>query len=340
MTFAEVATQFHARGIDAAKRHGGVYLANQSRVPTSSSTIHENTTATVLREEALLRASAQSQAHLTPRSRSQSPSRASPPRRTPRTSCAEIVGSGCAELLGPWGSPRPLSGLREPVALAGPPAPEPVAAAAREPFGAAEPRALATPAPYGGRPAASSGGLGAMACPSPSSPLRRHGAPCSGWQAPGPEPYDPAPRQGRAAAGAGGVPLQATLRGLDALPSAGPALEPPRSPPWAASPPAAASPPPGLPAGQGPCADPRAAAFVRLNGFLLRTHITSLVSALSEDGWLQAGDRERLLRRVRSEDSGKDAQRRWSQEFMQIYQDFIETENVNDFVIRIQAQLI
>lgn len=80
-------------------------------------------------------------------------------------------------------------------------------------------------------------------------------------------------------------------------------------------------------------------AFVRLNGFLLRTHATSLVSALGEDGWLEGWERERLLRRIRAEDSCSDS-RQWSQTFLQIYKTFVETEDVAGFVAGIQARLL
>jgi len=72
--------------------------------------------------------------------------------------------------------------------------------------------------------------------------------------------------------------------------------------------------------------DPRAASIVRLNSFLLRTHITSLVSALAEDGWLETWEKERLCCRAR-EDS-----QQWARNFLQIYLRFTETDDVQAFV--------
>ncbi|CAE7237041.1 unnamed protein product [Symbiodinium microadriaticum] len=76
----------------------------------------------------------------------------------------------------------------------------------------------------------------------------------------------------------------------------------------------------------------RVASFVRLNGFLLRTHITSLLSALAEDGWLEAWEKERLC------SSARDAESRWAQSFLQIYMRFVETDDVATFVAGLKAQ--
>lgn len=72
--------------------------------------------------------------------------------------------------------------------------------------------------------------------------------------------------------------------------------------------------------------NPRVSALVRLNGFLLRTHITSLVSALAEDGWLEAWEKERICRKAR-EDS-----QQWALMFLRIYARFVETDDVDSFV--------
>eukprot|EP00439_Symbiodinium_sp_Y106_P011584 s5127_g1.t1 len=77
----------------------------------------------------------------------------------------------------------------------------------------------------------------------------------------------------------------------------------------------------------------RVASFVRLNGFLLRTHITSLLSALAEDGWLEAWEKERLC------SSARDAESRWAQSFLQIYMRFVETDDVATFVAGLKAQV-
>eukprot|EP00929_Paragymnodinium_shiwhaense_P091630 TRINITY_DN51537_c0_g1_i1.p1 TRINITY_DN51537_c0_g1~~TRINITY_DN51537_c0_g1_i1.p1 ORF type:complete len:371 (+),score=48.96 TRINITY_DN51537_c0_g1_i1:88-1200(+) len=86
------------------------------------------------------------------------------------------------------------------------------------------------------------------------------------------------------------------------------------------------------PAGVAAC--PRSASFVRLNSFLLRTHITSLISALSEDGWFEAWEKERLCRQAR-EDSHP-----WASSFLRIYSRFVETEDVHAFVADLRAQAL
>jgi len=80
--------------------------------------------------------------------------------------------------------------------------------------------------------------------------------------------------------------------------------------------------------------DPRAASFVRLNNFLLRTHITSLVSALAEDGWLEPWEKERLCSQAREDSQA------WTQGFFRIYMRFLETEDVNVFVASLRAQIV
>jgi len=81
-------------------------------------------------------------------------------------------------------------------------------------------------------------------------------------------------------------------------------------------------------------ADARAASFVRLNSFLLRTHVTSLVSALAEDGWLEGWEKERLCSQAR-EDSPA-----WAQAFFRGYMRFMETEDVPAFVASLRCQVV
>jgi len=79
--------------------------------------------------------------------------------------------------------------------------------------------------------------------------------------------------------------------------------------------------------------DPRSDAFVRLNSFLLRTHITSLISALAEDGWLEVSEKERLCHRAR-EDAGSNAI-----SFLRTYMRFMETGDVHAFVAALRVHL-
>lgn len=79
--------------------------------------------------------------------------------------------------------------------------------------------------------------------------------------------------------------------------------------------------------------NPRVASFVRLNSFLLRTHVTSLVSALAEDGWVEAWEKERLCRRAR-EDSQS-----WAISFLGLYTRFVETGDVQNFVAGLKTAM-
>jgi hypothetical protein len=83
-----------------------------------------------------------------------------------------------------------------------------------------------------------------------------------------------------------------------------------------------------------PQGDARAASFVRLNNFLLRTHVTSLVSALAEDGWIEAWEKERICAQAR-EDSPA-----WVQAFFRSYMRFMETEDVPLFVTSLRSQMV
>jgi len=84
-----------------------------------------------------------------------------------------------------------------------------------------------------------------------------------------------------------------------------------------------------------PSSNPRVASFVRLNGFLIRTHITSLISALAEDGWLEAWEKEKLCSLARESDSSNP----WAQTFLRIYMRFMETDDVATFVASLKAQI-
>lgn len=79
--------------------------------------------------------------------------------------------------------------------------------------------------------------------------------------------------------------------------------------------------------------NPRIASFLRLNGFLLRTHITSLISALAEDGWLQAWEKDQLCSVARNSDS------LGAQKFLRTYMRFMETDDVPMFVAALKAQI-
>lgn len=79
--------------------------------------------------------------------------------------------------------------------------------------------------------------------------------------------------------------------------------------------------------------NPRVASFVRLNSFLLRTHVTSLVSALAEDGWVEGWEKERLCRRAR-EDSQS-----WALSFLGLYTRFMETGDVQNFVAGLKTAM-
>eukprot|EP00928_Gymnodinium_smaydae_P001120 TRINITY_DN10407_c0_g1_i2.p1 TRINITY_DN10407_c0_g1~~TRINITY_DN10407_c0_g1_i2.p1 ORF type:complete len:411 (+),score=72.73 TRINITY_DN10407_c0_g1_i2:205-1437(+) len=81
----------------------------------------------------------------------------------------------------------------------------------------------------------------------------------------------------------------------------------------------------------------REASFLRLNAFLLRTHITSLLSALAEDGWLEAWEKERLCRYAR-DDGGQD-NKPWALAFLRAYARFTETGDVQAFVADLRAQV-
>mmetsp|Transcript_65621 Transcript_65621/g.137161 ORF Transcript_65621/g.137161 Transcript_65621/m.137161 type:complete len:334 (+) Transcript_65621:354-1355(+) len=84
----------------------------------------------------------------------------------------------------------------------------------------------------------------------------------------------------------------------------------------------------------GSTAGSRSAAFSRLHDFLLRTHISSLLSALAEDGWLLPRERDVLNSRAREES------RVWSGSFNRAYIRFLETDNVQVFVSDLRVLLV
>jgi hypothetical protein len=79
--------------------------------------------------------------------------------------------------------------------------------------------------------------------------------------------------------------------------------------------------------------DTKTASFVRLNNFLLRTHITSIVSALAEDGWIEAWEKERICRCTRENISST------ALAFIPIYAQFVETNDVPAFVRGLKANI-
>lgn len=90
------------------------------------------------------------------------------------------------------------------------------------------------------------------------------------------------------------------------------------------------TPPAGPPKGG---QDTRISSFVRLNNFLLRTHITSIVSALAEDGWIEAWEKERICRCTRESTSST------AQAFVRVYGHFVETSDVPAFVRALKANI-
>jgi len=79
--------------------------------------------------------------------------------------------------------------------------------------------------------------------------------------------------------------------------------------------------------------DPRITSFVRLNSFLLRTHVTSLVAALAEDGWLETWEKDKLCMQSR------DASSPWSVAFLKTYSRFVETEDLHAFLAGLRSLL-
>lgn len=84
-------------------------------------------------------------------------------------------------------------------------------------------------------------------------------------------------------------------------------------------------------AGHRPDGNPRVAALVRLNGFLLRTHVTSLVSALAEDAWLEGWEKDRICQKAR------ECSQPWASMFLRTYARFVETDDVDSFVAGLRS---
>lgn len=81
-------------------------------------------------------------------------------------------------------------------------------------------------------------------------------------------------------------------------------------------------------------ADARTSSFMRLNSFLLRTHVTSLVAALAEDGWIQLWEKDKLCAQSR------EATPSWCLSFLQRYSHLVETEDVQAFVAGLRAMIV
>lgn len=73
--------------------------------------------------------------------------------------------------------------------------------------------------------------------------------------------------------------------------------------------------------------NPRCASFVRLNAFLLRSHTTSVISGLAEDGWIDASERNAFCQRFSS----------WPSTFLQAYARFVQRTDVGEFVADLRA---
>lgn len=68
-------------------------------------------------------------------------------------------------------------------------------------------------------------------------------------------------------------------------------------------------------------------AFVRLNQFLLKAHLASLLSAMREEGFLELWEKERICGRMHGE--GSDATMK---ELVKIYSAFVESADVSQFI--------
>jgi len=68
-------------------------------------------------------------------------------------------------------------------------------------------------------------------------------------------------------------------------------------------------------------------AFVRLNQFLLKAHLASLLSAMREEGFLELWEKERICGRMHGE--GSDATLK---ELVKIYSAFVESTDVSRFI--------
>lgn len=168
----------------------------------------------------------------------------------------------------------------------------------------------------------------ALTCPSPYSPPRlghggelrdsAHGASSSARG--GRQPW--LPPRGRDE----GLAAATRRLGFDAEPL-GSAFAAPPSPSQAVA--------SGVEGGLSPLgAGARSSSFLRLNSFLLKTHVTSLISALAEDGWLEMWEKDQLCHRAREDLSS------WAAGFLRIYMRFLETQDVHSFVASLRSQML
>lgn len=84
----------------------------------------------------------------------------------------------------------------------------------------------------------------------------------------------------------------------------------------------------------GGATSPRAASFIRLNDFLLRTHVNSLLCALAEAGHIEPWEKERMCRIARSGES-----RSRMPGLLKAYAQFVETSDLTAFVTALRALL-
>lgn len=328
ITFGEVVSTFSRYGSVASKRHGGIYISKSLKIPNRYSTISDNT----LKLEPNCREfgdasrfSPRSSVRTAPLARSRTPS---PCSRRPRSLPVTPRSAPASALLRPREPPERLKEGRPSLPA------EPIATSSffnrGNPGGSAS--AAVTPSCHGavtGTGAGTGGSSGrhalkakistpCLSCANPSPPdanyCRHCGVKRAGQSADYPSPRSPC----------------------------GQALGP-------GQPPVLRSGPYGQPNGTyrewepqenwsmdyrlaSPKGNPRVSSFVRLNGFLLRTHMTSLLSALAEDGWLEAWEKDRLCCHAR------DSANPWAQSFLRIYMRFMETEDVAGFVAALKAQ--
>ncbi|CAJ1360395.1 unnamed protein product [Effrenium voratum] len=319
--YAEVVSSFSRYGSVASKRHGGIHISKSLKIPNCCSTISDNTLRVERQRDSRdsLRSSPRSSIRT---SRTPSPYRCRSLPATPRMSVAQRL----------W-EPRRKE-FQERLDAAGAAYPENIEAGNDlYPRLPSEPLATSSGAPgyAGGGTGGSSGRHARVAkyqscrCGNSLMPDAVYCRHCGVKRAEC-EASDPASSPGNLAAPQAGFGLAPA-----ALAPAPPA-------------PAFSSRPLGHGVsdrdrdrdwldGRSPKANPRAASFQRLNGFLLRTHMTSLLSALAEDGWLEAWEKERLCCRAREPDS------KWAQTFLRIYMRFMETDDVASFVAALKAQI-
>eukprot|EP00442_Polarella_glacialis_P048049 CAMPEP_0115093848 /NCGR_PEP_ID=MMETSP0227-20121206/27889_1 /TAXON_ID=89957 /ORGANISM="Polarella glacialis, Strain CCMP 1383" /LENGTH=369 /DNA_ID=CAMNT_0002486503 /DNA_START=38 /DNA_END=1148 /DNA_ORIENTATION=- len=344
VTFGEVVSSFNRSGNVASRRHGGVYISQHSHMPSNKSTIHDKTVNMqhMDRDAARSILSSSSRQPMSARSRTPSPwTLSGRPRSLPATP------RRLGERMKEWSD----VGVAEPYSVPG------LQSALEARLGAHAVLCAIGAATGGGGTGGSLGvraGLkGPVADLSPRSPPSRgarlreqnYVSSASSLGQSQQPPSRPPPLWG--GAGTGSASAAASLAGTTSRfgglaaggshTSLGAASEPYYRPEsrdsWCREP--LARSPSEKAAGFQPSGDPRALSFVRLNGFLLRTHITSLISALAEDGWLEAWEKERLCSIARQSDSSH----HWAQTFLRVYTRFIETDDVPTFVAGLRAQI-